>query len=51
MDKIKNCISCGKKIYLKQDKYITIMHHQLHRIVCSKKCMKNFYLNQIKEKK
>lgn len=36
----KKCACCGNEI---KNEPIKIMHHQMHRYVCSEKCMWDFY--------
>jgi hypothetical protein len=41
---IKKCFFCEKKMNMNnKNEYKTIMHNQIHRYVCSKECMIDFY--------
>lgn len=41
---IKKCANCGKEMDMNDPgQFQTIMHHQMHRYVCSRKCMYDFY--------
>lgn len=42
---IRQCACCGKDMDMDKKEFITIMHHQMHRYVCSQKCMYDFYKN------
>ena len=40
----RTCVECGKFIDLSDERtFKTLMHHGLHRYVCSEKCMFDFY--------
>jgi hypothetical protein len=39
----KPCLQCGKKMDMNKKEYLTLMHNQMHRYVCSRKCMISFY--------
>ena len=39
----KKCATCGKEMDMDKKEFLTIMHAQMHRYVCSRKCMLDFY--------
>lgn len=41
--RIKHCATCAKEMDIDKKEFITVMHAQMHRYVCSEKCMHDFY--------
>ena len=42
-DEYKSCATCGKQMNMTKKEFKTLMHNQMHRYVCSSKCIVDFY--------